>query len=332
MSQPVAEAVVTSIEEQGIPESVEVVWHGGEPLATGMDRFEALLAPFEDLRRDGRAHHAVQTGAGLISPAWCELFQRYAFTVGVSIDGPEWADSQRHDRAGRSAHNRIMRGIRTLQDYGVEFTAIAVVTPSTISRADEIAEFFEGLGCLSVGFNIEEHEGVNDARPDVGFEEARQFWRALLRRRANGATVPVRDLDRLISFVSASRTQQSPWTGHLYEPIPTVTWDGQAVILSPELAGIDAPEYGHFALGNITRESIPTMLARAHKARYVDEFTRALTSCAADCEFYDFCLGAQAGNRYFEHANFEVMETRYCRNTRQALVQALHDHIREETK
>jgi uncharacterized protein len=331
MLQPVAEAVAANIEEQRLPESVEVVWHGGEPLATGIDRFEALLAPFEDLRRDGRANHAVQTGGGLITPAWCELFQRYAFTVGVSIDGPEWANSQRHDRAGRSAYSRIMRGIRTLQDHGIPFTAIAVVTPSTITRADEIAEFFERLGCVSVGFNIEEHEGVNDARPDVGYERAREFWLALLRRRAAGMTIPVRDLDRLISFVSASRAQHSPWTGHLYEPIPTVSWDGKAVILSPELAGIDAPEYDHFVLGSVLQESIPAMLARAHATRYVDEFTRALTSCATDCEFYDFCLGAQAGNRYFEHANLAVMETRYCRNTRQALVRALHDYTQKET-
>lgn len=331
MPQPVAKAVATSIDEQGLQEAVEVVWHGGEPLATGIDPFEALLAPFDGLRHDGRVHHTVQTGAGLINPAWCDLFQRYGFSVGVSIDGPEWANSQRHDRAGRSAHSRIMRGIRTLQDHGIPFTAIAVVTPSTITRADEIAEFFEGLGADSVGFNIEEHEGMNDARPDVEYETARQFWLTLLRRRADGAALPVRDLDRLISFVNAARVHHSPWTDYLYEPIPTVSWNGKAVILSPELAGIDAPEYDNFVLGSVLEESIPAMLARAHDARYVDEFTRALTSCAADCEFYDFCLGAQAGNRYFEHANLGVMETRYCRNTRQALVQALHDFTREES-
>lgn len=330
MSQPVAKAVAASIEDQGLPESVEVVWHGGEPLASGIDRFETLLTPFEALRRGGRVHHAVQTGAGLINSAWCDLFQRYAFTVGVSIDGPEWADSQRHDRAGRPAHSRIMRGIRTLQDHDIPFSAIAVVTPSTITRADEIAEFFEGLGCDSVGFNIEEREGANDARPDVEYETARQFWLTLLRRRAVGATLPVRDLDRLISFVSTSRVHRSPWTGYLHEPIPTVSWDGKSVILSPELAGVDAPDYDNFVLGNVLAESIPAMVARAHNARYVDEFTRALTSCATDCEFYDFCLGAQAGNRYFEHANLGVMETRYCRNTRQALVHALHDFTRGE--
>jgi uncharacterized protein len=114
MPVQVASAVAASIRDQASDGCVEVVWHGGEPLAAGLDQFARLLEPFEELRRAGRIRHAVQTGAGLITAGWCELFSDFEFTVGVSIDGPEWADTQRHDRAGRSVHGRIMRGIRTL--------------------------------------------------------------------------------------------------------------------------------------------------------------------------------------------------------------------------
>jgi uncharacterized protein len=305
-----------------------VVWHGGEPLAAGLGHFASLLEPFEPLRRAGRLRHAVQTGAGLVTPGWCELFGDYGFTVGVSIDGPEWANAQRHDRSGRAAYGRIMRGIATLRSHGIDFSAIAVVTPVTVYRADELAEFFEHLGCTHVGFNIEEHEGANDTRPGVSAIEARTFWGALLRRRANGSLLRVRELDHLFAYLRERRSSPSPWSGHLYEPIPTVAWDGATVLLSPELAGVHAPEYSDFVLGNVVDEPLPAMLARAHGARYVDEFTQGLGSCAADCEFYAFCLGAQAGNRYFEHATFTATETAYCRNTRQALVQALNDHAK----
>jgi uncharacterized protein len=97
----VAEAVAASIEKQGLQEPVEVVWHGGEPLATGPARLADLLDSFETLRAEGLVRHSVQTGAGLINPAWCKMLLRYRFTVGVSIDGPEWANAQRHDRSGR---------------------------------------------------------------------------------------------------------------------------------------------------------------------------------------------------------------------------------------
>jgi uncharacterized protein len=101
------------------------------------------------------------------------------------------------------------------------------------------------------------------------------------------------------------------------------------VILSPELAGVRASDYGDFVIGSVLRESLPAMLARAHEARYVDEFTQALAACAQTCEFYAFCRGAQAGNRYFEHGNFTATETAYCVNTRQSLVHAMGDLIEE---
>jgi uncharacterized protein len=238
MSPSVAAAVAEGITAQGGPHAVEVVWHGGEPLSLGVDRFRVLLAPFEGLRRGGRVRHAVQTGGGLITPAWCDLFAEHGFAVGVSIDGPEWADASRHDRAGRPAHDRIMRGIRTLRAHGVQFTAIAVVTRATVGRADEIAEFFESLGAASVGFNLDEHEGANSARPGIEAAAARAFWRALLRRRAQGSALRVRDVDRFLSFVRRSRDGMLGGGGTaLYEPIPTVAWNGDTVILSPELAG-----------------------------------------------------------------------------------------------
>ena len=82
-----------------------------------------------------------------------------------------------------------MRGVRTLRRHGVRFTAIAVVTPATVGRADEIAEFFESVGATSVGFNLEEYEGANTARPGIDAAAARAFWRVLLRRRAEGSAL-----------------------------------------------------------------------------------------------------------------------------------------------
>jgi uncharacterized protein len=330
MSSHVAEAVAASIEVQDSPLPVEAVWHGGEPLSIGVERLCALLEPLESLRRDGKVRHAVQTSGGLITDQWCDLFTAYGFTVGVSIDGPEWANVSRHDRSGRPVHDRIIKGINKLRERGVRFKAIAVVTRESIGRADEIADFFEDLGADSVGFNLEELEGANTHRPQIDATAAGLFWRALLRRRLGGSTLAVRDLDRLLGFVRESReSSASALDCSLYEPIPTVAWNGETVILSPELAGVRSARYGDFALGNVLSETLPAMLSRAHEARYVDEFTQALAECAIGCEFYAFCRGAQAGNRYFEHGTFTTPETAYCINTRQALIRALSDLIEE---
>jgi uncharacterized protein len=221
-----------------------------------------------------------------------------------------------------------MRGIRTLQDHNIPFTAIAVVTPATIGRADEMAEFFENLDCTGVGFNIEEHEGANTGRRAVDPSAARRFWSALWNRRSDGSRLAVRELDRLTAYLNATRAGQAETS--LIDPIPTVAWDGETVLLSPELAGSTAPEYDNFSVGNVLATPLPDLLAEAHHARYVREFVQALEACESACEFYAFCRGAQAANRYFEHGSFTVTETAYCVNTRQALVEALHETTLEK--
>lgn len=327
MGVDVAAAIAASIAEQGRAQAVEVVWHGGEPLATPIEHLRTLLAEFEALRRAGRLVHSVQTNATLINPAWCELLHEYEFRVGVSLDGPQTHNAERGDWAGRSSFARTMRGITRLGEAGIAFSAICVVTPQTIGYADKLVRFFERLGCASVGFNLEEVEGINTSRPQITMAQAEAFWRQLWQRRQDGSPLPIRDLDRLARYLRHARA-----TGEFdaaYDPIPTVAHNGDTVILSPELAGITAPDYHDFILGNVIGESLPAMLARASQVRYVNEFTQALRSCAASCEFWDFCRGAQAGNRYFEHGTFTATETSYCRNTRQALVRAALTHLTE---
>jgi uncharacterized protein len=95
------------------------------------------------------------------------------------------------------------------------------------------------------------------------------------------------------------------------------------VLLSPELADTAAPEYGDFVAGNIFDRSLPEILRDARRLHYVRDFLTGLDRCQAECEFFDFCRGAQAANRYFEDGNLTTSGTNYCRVSRQALVTAL---------
>ncbi|WP_327155422.1 hypothetical protein [Streptomyces tubercidicus] len=95
------------------------------------------------------------------------------------------------------------------------------------------------------------------------------------------------------------------------------------VLLSPELADTQAPEYGNFVAGSILDQPLAEILRGAYRLRYVRDFLTGLDRCQAECEFFDFCRGAQASNRYFENGSLATTETNYCRASRQALVTAL---------
>lgn len=331
MTLEVAEAIAQSIHELAtVEEPMDLVWHAGEPLTLGASRFSELTDPFESLRYEGRLHHYVQTNGTLVSDRWCEFFAEREVRVGVSIDGPAEFNAERVDRRGRPVFDRTLRGIAHLRRHGIGFSVIAVVTTSSIGRPEELLDFFAELGCHTVGLNIEEREGVNTHRPAPTFEAAAEFWeRAIAWTRANSG-LTVREIDRLGAYLRSLRGGDG-WQGVLIDPIPTVSSTGDVVLLSPELAGTQAPEYNDFQAGNVLQLSIRDMLANAHQLRYVDEFLTGLDACEAKCEYFGFCRGAQAGNRFFENGRFDSTETNYCRVSRQALLTALSDTVREES-
>ncbi|MFQ6194888.1 cyclophane-forming radical SAM peptide maturase AmcB [Streptomyces sp. NPDC000405] len=308
-----------------------LVWHGGEPLTMGTEKFSALLAPFEALRLDGRLHHYVQTNATLVTPAWCDLLEDLEFRVGVSVDGPAALNTQRVDLQGRPAFERIMRGVDLLRERGIPFSVITVVGQEGIDHPEELLDFLATLGCHSVGFNIEETEGVNTERRPPTRDQAEEFWRRVLTWSRSHRGPVIRELERISEYLSLARSgQKDDWDNRLLDPIPTVTWNGDVVLLSPELADTSDAAYGDFLAGNVREKTIAQMLREAPHLRYVREFLTGLERCQAECEFFDFCRGAQAGNRYFENGSLATTETNYCRVSRQALVMALSTTAKKE--
>jgi uncharacterized protein len=200
------------------------------------------------------------------------------------------------------------------------------VTAETVERVDELIQFFARLGCESVAFNIEEMEGLNAHRTQVTFEQARRFWARLWEWQQEHPELRIRDLDALRGYLSHTRGGQ-PHRKPRYDPIPTVSTTGEVVVLSPELLGVKSPKYRDFVIGNVITRSLPNLLTDMSSAAYVAEFERGLAACAAACEFWDFCRGAQAANRFFEHGSFAVTETAYCQNSRQAVVLSAADRI-----
>ncbi|MCU1685215.1 MAG: putative arylsulfatase regulatory protein [Amycolatopsis sp.] len=301
---------------------VEIVWHGGEPLAVGRSRLTALMEPFEPLRADGRIRHVVQTAATLIDRQWCELFQRYGFAVGVSIDGPEPANRHRVDRRGRPAFDRAMTGIETLRRHDIPFTILAVVSADS-TNAGETLDFLASTGCTRIGINIEAAEAANQHGHTPALEQARQFWREAFTWSAEHPEVEIREIEWLLGFLGLDKPLRDADAGH--DPLPTIGWNGEVVLLSPELLGVQEPRYADFVAGNVTTEPLPSILDRAAGQPYVREFLASVQRCKETCEFFAWRQGAHAGNRYFEHGTFTATETNHCQTSFQAPVLALHD-------
>ncbi|MDH6111905.1 uncharacterized protein P3T36_006912 [Kitasatospora sp. MAP12-15] len=325
MHPGIAAAVAADVALQDADHKVIVLWHSGEPTAIGPVKFRELLAPFEALRKAGRVRHSIQTNATLITDEWCRLFAEYDVQVGVSLDGPAFANSERVNLAGRPAFDQITAGITRMKAAGIDVSVIAVITPATVHQGTEIIAFLDGIGFEQIGFNLEEIEGANAGRPMIGDEDARQFWRDVIGYCQTAAVPPnVRELGSL-----ARRLRANTEPGR--DVLPTVTYDGDIILVSPELAGTIAPEHQDFVVGNVRFETIQSVLRRHHEIPYVAAFEHGLTMCRDTCPFWATCFGGYASNRYCEQGRFDITETQHCRGTRQALVLAVLDTADPDT-
>ena len=123
-------------------------FQGGEPTLAGVEFFENLIELQQRLGRNGQAvSNSLQTNALLIDDRWCELFVRYHWLVGVSIDGPEELhDLYRRNKAGHASWKKAMAGLETLLKRKVDVNVLCVLSQANVGQPRELYRFFRSLG------------------------------------------------------------------------------------------------------------------------------------------------------------------------------------------
>lgn len=322
MPVAVAQAVAESVRPWSVCGTVEVCWHGGEPLATGRVHLGRLMDAFAGLD----VKHVIQTNATLIDESWCEFFAVRDVHVGISIDGPLSDNASRVDRRQMPTHGKAMRGIELLREHGHDVHAIAVVSDPTPERARRLYDFAAECGIAHLGINIEEQEGVNHTTNSHPEAAVTDFWTALTKSWRENPAVRVRELERALGYVGAvlQRNGATHREKPLVDPLPTIGYDGSVTLISPELAGFSS-DRGTFSSGNVLHDTLDEIIEQAavDERSWVSEFARGISACQRMCQYFDFCGGGHPANRYFEHGRMDGTTTNYCRNSKISLLEGV---------
>jgi uncharacterized protein len=147
-----------------------ITFHGGEPLLAGIQRFRSWL---ERARHefDGLAaiDFKVQTNGTLLNAEWISLFKEFDVNVGISLDGDrDVNDRQRIDHRSRGSYDRIVRGLKLLQDGGVPHGVLTVIQLGSDSL--QLYEHIRSIGCDSVSFILPDfsHDNLGRVRELYG--------------------------------------------------------------------------------------------------------------------------------------------------------------------
>lgn len=342
MSDEVITASITMLVENNLlGEHLSVVWHAGEPLVLPVTYYENAIEIVRKLVPESCAiTHYFQTNATLITPAWCEILGRPDVSVGVSMDGPKRLhDLNRITRSGKGTYDTVMKGISCLQDHGIAFHVISVLTRQALFFPDEFFEFYCGSGIEDICFNIEEVEGINTkstlsvAGTDLLY---RQFMTRFLDRAASSDHIK-----RLREFAQAhSALFEQSGTGKTNDQalplaIVSVASNGSFSTYSPELLGLENDRFGDFTLGNVLSDQLSKVM-QSDKFRAIDdEIKTGVEACRAECPYFTVCGGGAPANKIFETGSFAATETMFCRMTIKAatdiVLQACQDGVSFDT-
>jgi len=330
MPTAVIEAVARNIlRDRHAPDTLDVAWHAGEPLALPHAWLDAACATLAEGARAGqRLRFGVQTNAMLLDDAWIDVLSRHRFTVGVSIDGPRRLhDAQRVTRSGSGTFDAAMAGIERLREAGLRFDVIAVLTRDALDAPDEIFEFFAALSPRSLGFNVEEIEGSH-TRSTLEADGTRaafgNFMTRFLARHADaGAPFRFRALDTLAGpHDSGARNDQTRPLS-----IVTVAADGSLSTFSPELIGAPSQRYARFVFGNVRDGGLDQVLRHPAFRRLARDVRAGQRACRTTCGYYGLCGGGAPGNKVFETGSAAATETLYCRLMVKETVEAVLGHL-----
>ncbi|MBE6037535.1 MAG: anaerobic sulfatase maturase [Clostridiales bacterium] len=124
-------------------------FQGGEPTLAGLDFYRDLAdyAAKHPNPKGVRVQYSIQTNGCGLNEDWARWFSEHDVLVGVSLDGPkEFHDRLRKDREGKGTFQRVMQFIRLLEQYGVEYNILTVVSAANARHAGQLYNFFKKQG------------------------------------------------------------------------------------------------------------------------------------------------------------------------------------------
>jgi uncharacterized protein len=322
-------ALSRAAEADRVGDSLSIVWHAGEPLVMPREWYVEAFGIVAEILPAVNVEHQFQTNGLLIDDHWCDFFRQTGARVGVSIDGPAALhDASRQTRNGMGTHQRVVAGIRRLQQAEITSHAICVLTRAHLDHADAVFDFFVDLGVKELGFNIDEIDGVNRTS-SLQVEDAVTAFSGFFRRivdrfRRDPDLLAIREIDRVVSSLMNSSPREL--TGNIQTrplDIVSIAWNGDIGTFSPELLGTSHPRFGPLSFGNVATHSFDDVLEHSRLRQIAAEISRGVGRCRQSCPYFGFCRGGAPANKLGETGRFDTTVTTFCKLTHMVITETV---------
>lgn len=274
------------------PETMDFVWHGGEPLLLGTAFYDQIFALQEKhLAPAGVAwENSIQTNLTRLDDELIALLRRFA-NIGVSID--VFGDL-RVDAAGNKSQPKVLEHMQQLIDANVNFGCITVLSRKNYKSLREIFTFFTDLHLsfrllpiYRTGF-LHQHDdfGLSETEILQSLLQAVDLWFDM------DSQIQMRPIQDYVLNVVRKYSDRTNRMGHYSkkqsETLFIVNTDGRL------FSNADAYADG-YSYGSIFETPLTGLLTSAGYIRSREERLGRMKTACEDCTHFGACSGFYMG-------------------------------------
>jgi uncharacterized protein len=281
---------------------VTFAWQGGEPTLMGLDFYRKAIEFQKQFSRPGmQIQNAFQTNGILLDETWCQFFKEHNFLVGLSLDGPEaMHDAYRLDKGDQPTFDRVMKALRLLKKYRVDFNILSCVHAANADHGLEVYRFLrDEAGARYIQFIpiVERHN-------ETGNQQGSRVTERSVTGRQYGEFLTAvfdewlrRDVGRV--YVQLFDVALGVWLGHRASLCVFDETCGAALALehNGDLYSCDHFVEPDYYLGNINQEKLIDLVAGPLQASFGEAKRSTLPKYCRRCEVRFMCNGGCPKNR-----------------------------------
>ncbi|GHS94360.1 radical SAM/SPASM domain-containing protein [Synergistales bacterium] len=278
-------------------ETIDLLWHGGEPTLLPIKLFEEIQSLFVKLSQD-TGHHLktmMQTNGFDISMEWRERLLHFEVSVGVSVDGPVFLhDTIRPTMGGGGTYERVIQNTRLMVSDGIPTSLLCVVREEHTRHVWDIVQWLKEID-LPIRFNPllacgRSEEALSEK---AYYQFLRDIFTIFLSLSMDVKAEPLSEM--LSGVLFDRRTTECSFSGTCGRSIFTLFPDGD---IGP--CGRSSIRYG-----NILKSSLPELLNCGAQNYLAERGTRLDKTCGG-CSIRPWCNGG------CPTANGDLPSAEYC--------------------
>lgn len=296
------------LEHMQQPGEVIFAFQGGEPTLAGLDYFLHFTSYAKE-KNAGRCtlRYAIQTNGLVLDESWCRMLKEHEFLVGVSLDGEESLHNYcRPDAKGLGTYSRIKKSIKLLEQAGVEYNILSVVTRQAAKHPQKAFQFYRKNGfnfvqlipCLKP-LDAKE-EGSFDLTPQLYADFYKRFFNEWYEHLQRGEYLSVRQFDNILMMMQGQPPEQCGMRGRC---TPQFVVEADGGVYPCDFYVLD-----RYACGNIKEQSIEEISHSIGIQRFLEDRVPEHPLCST-CRVRRLCGGGCKRYR-----SFYTSQPGYCPN------------------